>query len=113
MGGGYLGGFERLQIILMILIQFFFTTPHSIFKKKPIVLVDYLMDMLAQGGLDCTGTDNCTFNSRYVLLVHIVYIPYASLCAIFRILVSHENIKKCVLGRCTITSISKTKINVF
>ena len=34
-----------------------------------------------------------------------------SLCVIFMILVSLENVKKCVLGGCTITS--KTKINVF
>ena len=33
-----------------------------------------------------------------------------SLCVIFMILVSLENVKKCVLGGCTITS--KTKINV-
>ena len=33
-----------------------------------------------------------------------------SLCVIFIILVSHENVKKCVLGGCTITS--KTKTNV-
>ena len=33
-----------------------------------------------------------------------------ALCVIFMILVSHENVKKCVLGGCTITS--KTKINV-
>jgi dihydropyrimidinase len=24
---------------------------------------DYLMDLLAAGDLECTGTDNCTFNS--------------------------------------------------
>ena len=34
-----------------------------------------------------------------------------SLCVIFMVLVSLENVKKCVLGGCTITS--KTKINVF
>ena len=33
-----------------------------------------------------------------------------ALCVIFMILVSLENVKKCVLGCCTITS--KTKINV-
>ena len=33
------------------------------------------------------------------------------LCVIFMILVSLENVKKCVLGGCTITS--KTKINIF
>ena len=35
----------------------------------------------------------------------------AALCVIFMILVSHEFVKKCVLGGCTITS--KTKINIF
>lgn len=25
---------------------------------------DYLMELLAKGDLDCTGTDNCTFNSK-------------------------------------------------
>ena len=34
-----------------------------------------------------------------------------ALCVIFMIFVSLENVKKCVLGSCTITS--KTKINVF
>ena len=34
-----------------------------------------------------------------------------ALCVIFMILVSHENVKKCVLGGYTITS--KTKINIF
>ena len=33
-----------------------------------------------------------------------------ALCVIFMILVSHENVKKCVLGGCMITS--ETKINV-
>ena len=33
-----------------------------------------------------------------------------TLCVIFMILVSHENVKKCVLGVCTITS--KTKITL-
>ena len=42
--------------------------------------------------------------------------PYASvkgssLCVIFMILVSFENVKKCVLGGCMITS--NTKINIF
>jgi len=31
--------------------------------REDITTPDYLMDVLAQGGLDCTGTDNCTFNS--------------------------------------------------
>ena len=34
-----------------------------------------------------------------------------ALCVIFMFLVSLENVKKCVLGGCRITS--KTKINVF
>ena len=34
-----------------------------------------------------------------------------ALCVIFMILVSFENVKKCVLGGCTIRS--KAKINVF
>ena len=36
---------------------------------------------------------------------------HIALCVIFVILVSLENVKKCVLSGCTITS--KTKINVF
>ena len=35
---------------------------------------------------------------------------YNALCVMFMILVSLENVKKCVLGGCTITS--KTKINI-
>ena len=38
-------------------------------------------------------------------------IPTHALCVIFMNLVSLENVKKCVLGGCTITS--KTKINIF
>ena len=34
--------------------------------REDLSTTDYLMDVLAQGGLDCTGTDNCTFNSRYL-----------------------------------------------
>ena len=34
-----------------------------------------------------------------------------ALCVIFMILVSLENVKKCALGGCTITT--KTKINIF
>ena len=37
-------------------------------------------------------------------------LPTGALCVIFMILVSLENVKKCVLSGCTITS--KTKINV-
>ena len=45
------------------LVPKYFMTLDAI--KKTHFLLDYLMDVLAQGGLDCTGTDNCTFNSRY------------------------------------------------
>ena len=38
-------------------------------------------------------------------------IVHNALCVIFMILVSYENVKKIVLGGCTITS--KTKVNVF
>lgn len=31
--------------------------------REDVSTPDYLMDLLAQGKLDCTGTDNCTFNS--------------------------------------------------
>ena len=31
--------------------------------REDVSTPDYLMDLLAQGHLDCTGTDNCTFNS--------------------------------------------------
>ena len=45
-------------------------------------------------------------------LVYIILAsPHEALCVIFMILVSFENVKKCVLGGCTITS--KTKINGF
>ena len=47
-----------------------------------------------------------TFKYIYIHMEHPV-----SLCVIFMILVSLENVKKCALGGCTITS--KTKINVF
>ena len=46
------------------LVPKYFMTLYAI-KKTHFFLLDYLMDVLAQGGLDCTGTDNCTFNSRY------------------------------------------------
>ena len=32
--------------------------------REDITTPDYLMDLLASGDLDCTGTDNCTFNSK-------------------------------------------------
>ena len=32
--------------------------------REDVTTPDYLMDLLARGDLDCTGTDNCTFNSR-------------------------------------------------
>ena len=41
-----------------------------------------------------------------------IFLPvHISLCGIFMILVSHENVKKCVWDGCTITS--KTKIKVY
>lgn len=32
--------------------------------REDITTPDYLMQLLADGELDCTGTDNCTFNSK-------------------------------------------------
>lgn len=32
--------------------------------REDITTPDYLMELLANGDLDCTGTDNCTFNSK-------------------------------------------------
>jgi len=32
--------------------------------REDITTPDYLMQLLANGDLDCTGTDNCTFNSK-------------------------------------------------
>ena len=32
--------------------------------REDITTPDYLMDLLAEGHLECTGTDNCTFNGR-------------------------------------------------
>ena len=83
----------------------------KIFKKKDSTVPHYIF-MMTDGEDTCNSTEEIEKAKEHLqVAIEGFGGKDITICVIFMILVSLENVKKCALGGCTVTS--KTKINVF